>query len=211
MARVSWKGDLSHWLKSLHDEYNNDIIRISPDELSTTAPLAWKDLYTHRQGHKTIPKDKILFGGTPDILTANDADHARMRRLIAHAFSDRALREQEPLIQSHIATLMCRFNEQVCGPAQGKVDLIPWYSWTIFDIIGDLSFGESFNCLRDSQFHPWVNLLRPFLKAVVLDSVVMRFPPLNSILQIFVPKKVAQARVDHIKMTTEKVNRRMEL
>ena len=37
---------------------------------------------------------------------ANDTDHARIRRLLSHAFSEAALREQEPLLNSYFDLLV---------------------------------------------------------------------------------------------------------
>ena len=49
-----------------------------------------------------------------------------MRRNLSHAFSDKALRQQEPLIQSYVDLLVHRIGEQV---AEGKeVDITRWYS-----------------------------------------------------------------------------------
>jgi hypothetical protein len=39
------------------------------------------------------------------------------------------------------------------------VDMSQWYNFTTFDIIGDLAFGEPFDCLKDSQYHPWVEMV----------------------------------------------------
>lgn len=37
------------------------------------------------------------------------------------------------------------------------VDLITWLNFFTFDVIGDLSFGESpFSCLAAGEYHPWV-------------------------------------------------------
>lgn len=37
--------------------------------------------------------------------------------------------------------------------ADKPVDLVKWYNFTTFDIIGDLTFGESFDCLETSTLH----------------------------------------------------------
>jgi hypothetical protein len=49
-----------------------------------------------------------------------------MRRNLAHAFSDKALRGQESLIQSYVDLLVQRMGEHA---AQGKdIDIMTWYS-----------------------------------------------------------------------------------
>lgn len=210
IAAVSWNGTLSHWLKDLHHRYSTDVVRISPDELSFISPSAWKDLCGHRQGHPSFPKDLGVYAGVDSILTANDADHSRMRRLLSHAFSDRALKEQEALIRAQVETLISGLKKQIQGPSKGKVELSDWYHWTTFDVIGDLAFGESFDCLSDTTYHPWVAMLMSNLKSVVFLSITLRFPPLQRLLRFFISNKALQAGADHQRLATEKVERRMK-
>ena len=185
------------------------MVRPSPDELSFTAPAAWHDMYAQIPGRKAFPKDLRLFVGIDSIVTANDADHSRLRRILAHAFSDKALREQEPLLQTHVDDFLAGMREQIAGPAGGTVDLTPWFSWYTFDVIGDLSFGESFNCLRDERLHPWVAALFKALQFVVFVSVTMQFPPADRALRACIPKSMLQGRNTLLGQSAETVNRRL--
>ena len=38
-------------------------------------------------------------------MSANDAANSRQRKLLSHAFSDQVLREQEPVLRSHVDLL----------------------------------------------------------------------------------------------------------
>ena len=75
---------------------------------------------------------KILF----TTVVANQTDHARFRKLFAHAFSDSALLEQEPLLTHYFDLLITRLQLQIDGPAHGRVDMMAYYNFTTFDIIG---------------------------------------------------------------------------
>ncbi|KAL8805418.1 MAG: hypothetical protein Q9182_001984 [Xanthomendoza sp. 2 TL-2023] len=145
-----------------------------------------------------------------NIVSANDADHSRMRRLLSHAFSDKALREQEPIIQTHVNNLMAALRRQ-CQEFGGKADLAKWFNWTTFDVIGDLAFGEPFGCLKETTYQPWVAMMMNNLKHTVLLSVTLRFPPLDRFAARFVPRQVNQDRIDHHKMSKEKVERRLDM
>lgn len=210
IAMVSWNGSLSQWLKDLHDYYRSDVVRISPDELSFISASAWKEIYGNRPGHEHFQKDLLLFSGVDSIVTAPDADHSRMRRLLGHAFSDKALREQEPLIQSYTNSLILGLQKQIDGPAKGRINFADWFNWTIFDTIGDLSFGESFNCLKGTHYHPWVANVLDSIKQVVFSSVTLRFPPLQRLLNLYVPKSAVQAKENVHSLAREKVDRRIE-
>ncbi|GAB1321058.1 Isotrichodermin C-15 hydroxylase [Madurella fahalii] len=152
----------------LHEKYG-PVVRIAPNHLSYTDLRAWKDIYGHRSGpqHANIPenpKSRIhyrpgdVMDSPPNILTADREEHSRLRRAIAHGFSDRAMREQEPRIQRYVDILVKGLRET---GEEGKkpLDLVKWYNWTTFDIIGDLTFAESFGCLEEQRTHPFVEMI----------------------------------------------------
>lgn len=88
--------------------------------------------------------------GVLNILDADDNGHRRMRRLQNPAFSDKALRAQERVLRGYTDLLIHKLHGLSLDPEQKAVDLVAWYSFTTFDIIGDLAFGEPFYCLRDA-------------------------------------------------------------
>lgn len=158
-------GTITSWLFELHDRYG-DVVRVAPTELSfISGETAYPEIYGHRTGKfkDTGPylKDTTWItkpvNNVYSVLMANEADHSRMRRNLAHAFSDKALRSQEPLIMSYIDLLIQRLKEHA---EKGlKVDIMRWYNFTTFDIIADLTFGVPLNCLRDSTEHKWIGMV----------------------------------------------------
>lgn len=100
-----------------------------------------------------------------------------MRRLQAHAFSEKALKEQEPLITGYVNKMISRLHEKAGNAETAILDLVKWYNYTTFDvsrliisswfsgptrtvvlivytqILGDLAFGDSFGCLEDDVLH----------------------------------------------------------
>ncbi|KAL9065553.1 MAG: hypothetical protein Q9161_008157 [Pseudevernia consocians] len=71
---------------------------------------------------------------------ANQTDHTRIRKLFSHAFSDSALLEQEPLLTIYFKLLISKLKEQIDGPAQGRVDMMAYYNFTTFDVIGGVTY-----------------------------------------------------------------------
>ena len=78
-------------------------------------------------------------------IAADQADHTRIRKLFAHAFSDTALLEQEPILTHYFDLLVKKLNEQVDGPTRGRVDMMAYYNFTTFDIIGYVLLIVSLN------------------------------------------------------------------
>lgn len=211
-----WIGGTSTFhIRKLHEKYG-DIVRTSPNALSFRDPQAWKDIYGHRgQGQRNLVKDTRFYGqphsGHDNLLIASDEDHSRQRRLLAHAFSERALREQEPLIGLYVDLLVKRLHDQVSGPSAGKVDMVKWYNFTTFDVIGDLSFGEPFNCLENDQYHSWVSMVFQGVKGGALLVAAGHYPWISYLITNFlIPKHLIRMREENLTLSAAKVNRRME-
>lgn len=111
---------------------------------------------------------------TTNILTVGVKDHARFRRTMAHAFPEKALREQQPLIQTYVDRLMLRLRKEAAKRAQ--IDIVTWFNFIAFDLISDLAFGGSFDCLENTAYHPWIELIFGSMKASVMITAVGAFP-----------------------------------
>ena len=209
------RGKLPQWVKKLHDQYDSDVVRISPTELSFINPSAWNDINGHRVGRQDFDKDLNVYGKPPNgvdsILTAKHTDHSRMRRVLEHAFTAKAFKEQEPVVLSYADKLINSLRKQISGSKKGKVDLVKWFNWMSFDIIGDLSFGESFECLENEQYHPWVDMIFANLKGIALLSACNRFVIIERLLPYIIPKSLEKMKDDHFAYTREKISSRMAL
>ena len=194
-------------------EKHGDIVRTGPNQLSLNGNFwpevfglarsgkpefsHWDDFYQH--GDKS---NQSLFPADKD-------NHRRQRRVIAHAFSDAAIKEQETLIKKYVDML---FDHLRSDAVQGQpTDMLKWYNFTTFDIIGDLVFGEPFDCLSNSNYHPWVDAIFGGIKSGTQDVALMKMPWLRWLLAFMVSKEDLQKRIDNKEMSKEKTNRRLAL
>lgn len=76
-----------------------------------------------------------------------------MRRLLTHAFSSKALQEQEQTLHTYADMLIDKLAGMMRGTQHAIVDMTRWYNFTTFDLIGDLAFGEPFGCLSENKYH----------------------------------------------------------
>ena len=198
-----------HWTRDLHEEYG-EIVRVKPDQLSFITETAWSDIYMHRQGRPQFQKFTFAepVNGARSVLQAFDADHARQRKLLSHAFSEKALREQEPLLQSYIDLLISKLYEE-CHINNGVVDVMDWYNYTTFDIIGDLSFAESFHNLDNKAEHAWIKSLFAGIKAAALLSVAKVIPPLGWFVNRILPVALPGPRAKSLRFVQGKVRKRL--
>ncbi|TGJ86238.1 hypothetical protein E0Z10_g2557 [Xylaria hypoxylon] len=188
------------------------MIRIAPDEVSLMDPVAWKEFYAYKPGGE-FPHHLGHYRPSTrmptNITSANREEHGRLRRRLNFGFSDRMMRAQEPIIGSYVDLLMRRLNEK-CDNGNTPVNMRDWYSWTTFDIIGDLVFGESFGCLEDSAYHSWVQNMPKVVKenALITGLGVSGYKWLNDLI---INWGFMTSRRHQMQYTTEKVKRRINL
>lgn len=210
-AYAGVRGRQGQSTKELHAQYG-DVVRVSPNELSFINSEAWKAIYGARPGHPQNQKDAGFYpptiGGVPSITVSNDEDHHRIRRTVSHGFSEISLRAQEPILKSYVDLLMQRLREN-CDAGSKPVNMVSWYNFTTFDIIGDMAFGESFGCLQNSTYHRWVSFVFSNIRYGSYRNVARRFPGSRFLLRLMVPAHLPQEDQRHRQLTTEKVKGRL--
>lgn len=209
------RGNNIRWVASLHKKYG-DVVRTGPDELSYINAQGWKDIYGHRiRGKALFPKNPRFFpkppNGVDSLVAANAEPHTRARRIFSHAFSDKALREQEPLFQKYVDLLLQKLKEMVQGDPQHEhvFDMVNMYNFTTFDVMADLTFGESLQLLENSDYSPWVATIFQNIKATTMMRATYYFPTIEMLLSLLIPKSLADKRISHFKHSTDRVDKRL--
>jgi cytochrome P450 len=211
-----WKGSRDKVFRDLHQRYGH-IVRVNHDELSFTNPNSWKDIYGH--GSKGTPgsvpnKDWFKYGTTPNksysIILARDEDHSRQRKIFTPAFSDRALKQQEPLFVKYADKLVRRLEEAIEDQPDMKLDMVKMYNFTTFDVMGDLTFGEPLHMLDNAEYDPWVSTIFASLKIGSYFSVMMSYPWLWRAFKKYVPESVNKKRMAHFQHSVDRVTKRLE-
>lgn len=208
------KGTTADNVKRLHEQYG-DVVRVTPNEVSfISGETAWPQIAGFRtgdlKGHQNMQKDPVWYppspNGVPSILQANDEAHSRGRRVLSHAFSERALHEQEQLLQGYVDLLINQL-KKVTVATNKPQNLAEAYNYATFDIIADLLFGEPFGCLRDMQTHEYVQLLFQNIEAARLYYILSYFPWMKRFGSLFIPKGLLAKRLEYhnwIKSQTKK-------
>nr|XP_001393034.2 cytochrome P450 [Aspergillus niger CBS 513.88] len=214
-TRALLRGTIVHDFERLHRKYG-PVVRTAPDEVSFASGDAWTDVYASRPDDRQLLKDPLWWRrqpGQPDTLLSaiHPAKHSRMRKLLAPAFTPRALRVQEPVLQRYASLLVDRIKDQVsvAGTDGAVIDMGPWFNFTTFDIFGDLGFGESFNCLQHSQYHPWIALLFGSVKAASFIAAARYYPPLEALLMKCIPRSLHEKSQRHYRQIIDKIDRRL--
>jgi cytochrome P450 len=208
-----------HDFEKLHRKYG-PALRIAPNEVTFARPDAWNDIFQLRPDHPPFLKDPVWWKrqpGQPDsLLSAIDPEpHARIRKFLSPGFTPRALRAQEPILHRYVNLLVERVRE--CATAEdpkdgskgAQVDMAKWFHFTTFDIFGDLGFGESFDCLEHSRFHPWIALLFNSVKAASFVAAARFYPWVAFVLVSCIPPSLKKMAAAHYQQIADKVQRRL--
>jgi cytochrome P450 len=201
-----------------HAVTTRDVQDTNFEKLGFDQEAAWKDIYGSRPGHANFHKDPIHVGsiqslpGVSTITMADDATHARQRRALSHAFSTKALLEQEYIVKSYIDVFSKKMQDFA---SKGEVvDIVDWFAYTTFDIIGDMALGEPFGCLTNKEFRFWVPLISESIAAGAIEQATRRLATTDSWLQKMllkcIPTYVRKTRRQHLEYSREKILKRMQ-
>lgn len=202
------RGQMHARILDLHMKYG-PIVRVSPNELAYNDSNAWKELHGHVKGQTgDHGRDPVAtYDHRDGIMGAKPEDHARFRRALSPGFSAQTMMEQEPIIKTYVDLLLQRLHE---NSTNGPLDMVKWYNFVTFDMIGDLTFGESFDCLEGSEYHTWIKIIFNNIKASAIGIQARRFPIIDRILQSFVPKHLQEQMEQHNALTRSRVLKRLE-
>lgn len=139
------------WLlchQAMSDQSPGPLVRVSPNEVVLSDLQTTKEI--HRIGTSFRKSDwysKLTTTLEHNIFSLVDPKaHQERRRLLSHPLSEGSLRELEPVVLENVELAIHRIQEHM--DTDGSADLLKWFFFMATDIIGQLSFGESFRMLE---------------------------------------------------------------
>ena len=135
------------------------IVRIAPDEVIVSDIDAVKTIYAYKDTFIKSPwYGKLAMTSTPNVFNTNDTStHRRQRKLLAGSMSESSLKHYMPVVASKVDLTIKRMKEEM--QTRGVADVWKWWLFMATDVIGELSFGESFMTLEQGKviaLHPCV-------------------------------------------------------
>lgn len=121
-------------------------VRLTPNTVLFNTPRAYRDIYNYKANvkkNKTYDAWRRNEGDANTLNVTDVAIHAQKRRLLNTVFTERSVRSAAVFIIKHLD----RWNElTVSGEDWSEpTDLTKWTDCLVFDILGDLCFGKSFD------------------------------------------------------------------
>ena len=164
---------------ALHTRYGS-VVRYGPNRLSFSTADALQAIYgTHANTKKSYWYETMTFYmKVPSThATTNKSRHARKRRILAQALSDRMVHVYEDGFRTLLADFLPRYE----APASEKgdvwssaFDMAHEFMLLNFDSMGKFCFGESFGALQDPT------------KAEITENSLKGFRWLNAVCNLIV-------------------------
>ncbi|KAF1821708.1 cytochrome P450 [Dissoconium aciculare CBS 342.82] len=199
----------------LHDRYG-PVVRVGPNELSYIGTgQIFKDVHGARKSGEQLPfKDPKMvpppLTGVDSMLTADDANHVRHRRIMSPAFADRGLKDLEPMLIEWINKLIDKLGS--VADAGKKADMVMYYNCTTFDIMADMSFGASLGMLEAEEYSLWVKSIFQSLRALTPIRALRCFSATTRYLvdNVLLKSKAVRAKGHkHYGHSAERVDKRL--
>ncbi|TFB01445.1 putative sterigmatocystin biosynthesis P450 monooxygenase STCB [Trichoderma ghanense] len=134
------KGNRARYQHDLHLQYG-PLVRLSPNEVSTTSLSSIKKIYNARETYRKTPWNKDLSVATEELLNTNHIElHRKLRRLFSGSIKGGAPTPSKGR--------PCDAEDRKEMERRGAADVIKWFLFMATDIIGELSFEDPFRTLE---------------------------------------------------------------
>ncbi|KAK4697094.1 hypothetical protein P7C71_g942, partial [Lecanoromycetidae sp. Uapishka_2] len=137
--------------------------------------------YTHI-GHKSA---KTLFS------TTDPKFHAVRRKLLSPPMSESSITTFEPIVYEKVRLCMTRMSEEM--KIRGVADVYKWWTFLATDVIGELSFGESFRMLEYGKKNQYISDLESVSSLMAVRTTFPELVKLSTYLPIPVFKRAAES------------------
>jgi len=204
-------------LYRLH-QIHGDFVRWGPNNISVNNSAALDIIY----GPKANVKKGSWYTGFYSISIFNVVDksvHARKKRVMSHAFSDSAVREIQPYIIKVIREWCDALGDRLGTSPQTVTaekggwstpkDMKDYAAYNIFDSLGELLFGESFNTITGDKNRHFLDTLP---KVVRFNNVIGQMPSLARFrLDLFFLRGQKERRQQQIGFAISNLKKRLTL
>ena len=167
-----------------------------------------KHYLPHGECQLTTQSQTPPLNGAHSLFTAVGDDHRRIRGSLASGFSDKALRDQSPIIEHHASALVSRLRRELA--VNPILDVQTFFGYAALDAITDLSYGSPLDGLPHRNTHTW--LARFFLhgKFSTIRMCTCWFWPLDQVLDFIALSLTRKQRARNWAIFSAKIEARME-
>ena len=132
-----------------------------------------------------------------------------MKSSLSVAFSTKALSEQEAIVANTVNAFIDRIGRDGGADSQKGLNMTKWYEMVAFDVLGEMAFGESFQCIENGEPHYWQEMILDHLYFITVADNLRRLPFIVTIARNLAPFMTA-VQNKHSQFTRDKVTHRLQ-
>jgi cytochrome P450 len=141
---------LGEKIQKLTRQLQGPIVRYSPFEVDVSDHQAAQRIHRAKDGFLKTPFYSILITDSSSVFNEIRPEiHRRYKRLLSGEMSETGLKKFLPRIDGKVRLAIQRMEDE--NKSRGLTDIAKWLMFLSFDVIGDLTFGESFGNLERGE------------------------------------------------------------
>ncbi|GAB1312667.1 Benzoate 4-monooxygenase cytochrome P450 [Madurella fahalii] len=192
-------------------EKYGDVVRIGPNELAFITPKAASDIYASHTKHiEHFPKANFIdLGGGDKGLTweTDPAKHRAIAKMIAPAFSVKAIKSKEPMMHKYVDLFVRKMSE--VGSREGGIELRMWTDWVALDISAELAYGREMQQVEQAKSAPFLDALWSANFFIAIHQTSHKFPLLSPLQYAFLPPGTAMSELRVRRLNRAEFERRI--
>ncbi|KAM4063653.1 cytochrome p450 [Hirsutella rhossiliensis] len=151
-------GKRSFYVHALHQQYG-PVVRIAPNEIDITDLEAVKTIYSTKETfRKSNFYRRIVAQDQQSMFSTVDIDfHRRHRRLLASPMSESSLKSMTARVDARAQLAVEKMGQEM--KSRGATDVFKFWLFMATDVIGELTFGDSFRMLELGHKNEYVGEL----------------------------------------------------
>ncbi|KJZ71230.1 hypothetical protein HIM_09373 [Hirsutella minnesotensis 3608] len=202
----SIKGSRSPYIHSLHKQYG-PVVRVAPGEVAVSDLDAVKTIYSTKETfRKSHFYRRVVAPDTESIFSTVNVDfHRRHRRLLAGAMSESSLKLLIPQVHARVELAVQRIGEEM--ESRGSADVLKWWLFMATDVIGELTFGDSFRMLELGKKNQYAHELERVGRVGALRATFPSTVRLSNYVPIPVFKAAGEAARNMKSYATDSLDR----
>ncbi|KAF9873073.1 cytochrome P450 [Colletotrichum karsti] len=178
-----------HYVHDLHTQYG-PIVRVSPFQVAVADPEEFTTIHRIGSGFLKSQWYEDFAGGSgigSGVFAMTDPKrHAARRKLFARALSTNNIRDNcQSVVREKVVMAIDRIKAETLN---GSTDVLNWWLLMASDVIGQLSFGESFELLEAGKKSEYIETLQ----ATAISATLSYELPLLYKISAYIPVKSIQ-------------------
>lgn len=156
---VGVKGEKHLHVLRLHEKYG-PVVRLGPNEITVRGASGVSTVHQVKRPFLKSNFYRTFVPGVENIFNTTDPEfHRRHRRLLSAPLSESQLQTIFlPRIEAHFDLAISKMRADM--DKQGYTDIAKWFLFLTTDVIGELSFGDSFHMLESGEVNQYIRDLQ---------------------------------------------------